>query len=273
MTTPAVARSSEAGTDLLDRLLLEKANFERNVLATLLPAIAGAVNASGFFAVGTYTSHMTGVVSRAGDELAQQHLWLAARANGLISSIDYGAMEATSLLLHARERKTPAFWRPLCLEASLLICFASASVGAGPGRGVHFHNFTMTAILCTAMGLQNALITKLSGARIRTTHLTGVSTDIGIELTKTIRRWRARSAGKSIADSVNLAGEVGLDAEARHLRLHLRVMGCFLAGAIGGPSLYLVIGHWSMLAPVALLLGLAAFDLRSGLGSATPANG
>jgi len=85
---------------------------------------------------------------------------------------------------------------------------------------------------------------------------------------KTIRRWWARSAGKGLADTVNLAGEVSLDAEARHLRLHLRVMGCFLAGAIAGPSLYLVIGHWAMLVPVALLAGLAVFDLRSGLGSA-----
>ncbi|HEY2028249.1 MAG TPA: YoaK family protein [Myxococcales bacterium] len=256
----------EGATELVERLLLEKVSFERNILATLLPAIAGAVNASGFFAVGTYTSHMTGVVSRAGDELAQQHLWLALRAFALLSSFVFGAMVATALVLYARERQKPAFWRPLSLEAALLFCFASFSVGAG--RGAYFHNFTMTAVLCAAMGLQNALITKLSGARIRTTHLTGVSTDIGIELTKTLRRWRARSVGKSLADTVNLAGEVSLDAEARHLRLHLRVLGCFLAGAIAGPALYLVVGHWAMLAPVALLVALAVFDLRAGLGSA-----
>jgi uncharacterized membrane protein YoaK (UPF0700 family) len=265
---PAMAGRPAGGTDLVERLLLEKVSFERNVLATLLPAIAGAVNASGFFAVGTYTSHMTGVVSRVGDELAQQHLWLAGRAFALLSCFVFGAMVATALVLDARERRKPAFWRPLSLEAALLFCFASFNVGAGARSGVYLHNFTMTALLCTAMGLQNALITKLSGARIRTTHLTGVSTDIGIELTKTLRRFWTRSAGKGLADTVNLAGEVSLDAEARHLRLHLRVLGCFLAGAIGGPSLYLVIGHWAMLVPVALLIGLAVFDLRAGLGSA-----
>jgi uncharacterized membrane protein YoaK (UPF0700 family) len=37
-------------------------------------------------------------------------------------------------------------------------------------------------LLCFTMGLQNAMITKISGAVIRTTHLTGMLTNIGIEL-------------------------------------------------------------------------------------------
>ncbi|MFX4396989.1 YoaK family protein, partial [Acinetobacter baumannii] len=39
-------------------------------------------------------------------------------------------------------------------------------------------------LLCFIMGLQNAIITKVSQARIRTTHVTGITTDIGIELGK-----------------------------------------------------------------------------------------
>ena len=41
-------------------------------------------------------------------------------------------------------------------------------------------------LLCFIMGLQNAVITKLSKAEIRTTHITGIVTDIGIELGKLI---------------------------------------------------------------------------------------
>jgi uncharacterized membrane protein YoaK (UPF0700 family) len=245
--------------------LIYKVELERKILATVLPAIAGAVNASGFFAVGTYTSHMTGIVSRAGDELAQWHFWLAARAFLFLGSFICGAMIATALVLRARARQQPAFWRPLLVEAALLFCFASISVGGG--HRVHLNSFTMTCLICVAMGVQNALVTKLSGARIRTTHLTGVTTDVGIELTKTYGRWREVARGRPIGEQVRAIAEILPDVEARHLRLHLRILGCFCAGAIGGPMLYLAYGHWSMLLPVFLLCGLAAFDIQMGLGS------
>ena len=248
------------------RLLLHKIRFERNVLGTLLPAIAGAVNASGFFALGTYTSHMTGMVSRVGDELAQRHFWLATRALFFLASFMSGAAVSTGLVLQARRRGLPAFFRPLLVEALLLLSFAS--LGVGTVRGVRFGDFLMTSLICAAMGVQNALVTKMSGARIRTTHLTGTTTDIAIETTKLLDRWRIASRGRPLLARLRLLGTVSGDVEAKHLRLHLRVWGCFLAGATLGPATYLVIGHWAMLAPVVLLLGLAWFDVRFGLGSA-----
>ena len=38
--------------------------------------------------------------------------------------------------------------------------------------------------LLFAMGLQNSLVTKISNATVRTTHLTGLFTDLGIELSQ-----------------------------------------------------------------------------------------
>ena len=249
----------------MQKLLLDKARFERNVLGTLLPAIAGAVNASGFFALGTYTSHMTGIVSRAGDELAQRHWWLATRALLFLGSFMLGAAMATALILQARRRGRPPFLRPLILEAALLVCFASLGVGAG--KGAHLGDFAMTSLICAAMGVQNALVTKLSGARIRTTHLTGVTTDVAIETTKLLDRWRAASRGRPLFVCLRALAALTGDADARHLRLHLRVLGCFFGGATIGPSLYLVIGHWAILIPVGFLCLLAVFDARFGLGS------
>jgi uncharacterized membrane protein YoaK (UPF0700 family) len=255
----------------VQRLFLDKARFERNVLGTLLPAVAGAVNACGFFALGTYTSHMTGIVSRAGDELAQRHFWLATRALLFLASFMFGAAAATGLVLQARRRGRPAFWRPLLLEAALLLCFAS--LGAGTGLGAHVGDFVMTSLICAGMGVQNALVTKLSGARIRTTHLTGVTTDIAIEVTKLMDRWRSASRGQAFLARFRLLRAMSAGTETQHLRLHLRVLGCFFGGATIGPSLYLIVGHWAILIPVALLLVLAVFDLRFGLGStAAPAS-
>ena len=42
------------------------------------------------------------------------------------------------------------------------------------------------------MGMQNSLVTRLSGAVVRTTHLTGVVTDLGIEAARWYRWHRAK---------------------------------------------------------------------------------
>ena len=178
------------------------------------------------------------------------------------------AVAAAALILQARKRRQPPFWRPLVLEAALLLCFASLGVGE---KGAHLGDFAMTSIICAAMGVQNALVTKLSGARIRTTHLTGVTTDVAIETTKLVDRWRDASPGRPLLARLRVLASLCGDANARHLRLHLRVLGCFFAGATIGPSLYLVIGHWSILIPVAFLCLLAVFDARVGLGSTADA--
>src|SRR5205823_4072382 len=71
---------------------------------------------------------------------------------------------------------------PMAVEAWLLSLFSLGvhyriRLGPGPTLGM----FTMTGLSALAMGLQNATITKISGAVIRTTHLTGVLTDLGLE--------------------------------------------------------------------------------------------
>jgi uncharacterized membrane protein YoaK (UPF0700 family) len=71
---------------------------------------------------------------------------------------------------------------PLMLEASLLLLFGFLGSNLESHR-VLFVPATV-CLLCYVMGLQNAMITKVSKAEIRTTHVTGLVTDIGIELGK-----------------------------------------------------------------------------------------
>ncbi|MFX1764116.1 YoaK family protein [Paraburkholderia sp. A1RI-2L] len=51
-------------------------------------------------------------------------------------------------------------------------------------RGHHVNRRIIVALLCYVMGVQNAMITKISRAERRTTHMTGIVTDLGIELGK-----------------------------------------------------------------------------------------
>jgi uncharacterized membrane protein YoaK (UPF0700 family) len=97
----------------------------------------------------------------------------------------------------------------------------------------------VTLLLCFTMGLQNAIITKVSHAEIRTTHVTGIVTDIGIELGK-LFYWN-RSQGLPV------------NADAKKLQLLASLLSLFFFGGIVGAIGFKQIGFLSAL-PLALLL-------------------
>src|SRR5207245_1808381 len=123
----------------------------------------------------------------------------------------FGALVATLLILFGQRLGGPPYWRPLLVETALLFVFATVNVGAG--HRVHINSLALTIIICCAMGMQNALVTKLSGARIRTTHLTGVTTDIGIETGRLLDHWHQSGELRSL----------WTDPQLRRLRLHLAI--------------------------------------------------
>src|SRR3546814_15422075 len=96
------------------------------------------------------------------------------------------------------------------------------------------------------MGLQNAVVTRISDARVRTTHISGMSTDIGIELGMLLDIARGRE----------------LDADAApyksKLRLHAETVLSFLVGGIIGVLVYKSLGAFLLLGIAALLLDIAS---------------
>ena len=98
-----------------------------------------------------------------------------------------GAVCSTVMVNVARRRQLNSEYAfPLLLEALLLLGFGVLGAQLAEVRGLFVPATVM--LLCFIMGLQNAVITKLSGAVIRTTHVTGVVTDIGIELGRLLVR-------------------------------------------------------------------------------------
>ncbi len=237
--------------------------IENMILAAALPWVAGAVNASGFFLVGSYTSHVSGHLARAGDELAQGRRDVAYGELIIVGVFLAGAITATALVEAARRKAKARYAAALFLEALVLTAFTVASVGLGPGvAGV-----VLTCLLSFSMGLQNALVTRMSGAVVRTTHMTGVVTDMGIELhrgflwLKDHLRERERRGGASLLTLLRK------DPELKRLRLHAIILSSFLSGAVLGPVSYLKLGGVAMLVPVLVLLCLVAFDALYGLGA------
>jgi anti-anti-sigma regulatory factor len=113
-----------------------------------------------------------------------------------------------------------------------------------------------------AMGLQNATITRISGAVIRTTHLTGVTTDLAIESVQLLLWWRDKTRSMR-------AGRIRrvLSVSRRHptslrVLLLLSIIGSFLLGAILGTRLYSVAPRFVLLLPITFLLFIIFMDWR-----------
>ncbi len=223
-------------------------------LAFLLAFIAGATNAGGLFAVGQYTSHMSGIVSSIADNLSIHEVRLALSGLGSLAAFMLGAACTALLVNWGRRRNLQSQYAfPLMLEAVLLLCF-----GVLGNRLVRHEWFFVSAtvvLLCFIMGLQNAIITKLSQAEIRTTHVTGMVTDAGIELGKMLY-WNRRKGEPVGADRTKLFILMGL-------------IGLFFLGGLVGAVSFKRVGFVSTV-PLALLLVLLsvvpiADDLRARL--------
>ncbi len=210
-------------------------------LGIALAFVAGALNAGGFLAIGQYTSHMTGIVSAAADDLV---LGKTAHAiAGLLSLAAFvvGAMTTALMVSFAkRTASSMTYTAPLLLEALLLLVFGLVGATLQLQTLV---SVSLTAILlCFVMGLQNALITKISNAEIRTTHITGLVTDIGIELGRLVYWNRTQGATAPLV---------------RANRTKLRVLGSlifsFALGAVLGALGFKYLGYVSTV-PLAIVL-------------------
>ncbi len=155
--------------------------FQHNLqIASLLSFVAGIVNVAGFLAVQKLTTNVTGHFAFFVDEVFQLHFW-----NGFVYFLYiffflFGAFISSFLLEIKIKKNSPTLYTiPVLVEIVILTTIAVF------GNYLQMENPNAIACgLLFAMGLQNALVTKISNATVRTTHLTGLFTDLGIELSQ-----------------------------------------------------------------------------------------
>jgi uncharacterized membrane protein YoaK (UPF0700 family) len=148
-------------------------------LASLLAFTAGTVDVSGYLALHQSTSHMSGLVSGLALDFAHQGARILIRPLAVLICFLAGAAFCALLVnWELRRKREGVFALPVLVEALLLASIALPWATRHPLLTLSCMGF--------AMGLQNAIITKISHAEIRTTHITGMVTDIGIELGKAL---------------------------------------------------------------------------------------
>ncbi len=229
------------------------------ILAGYLALVAGFVNSSGFVLLGTFTSHVTGNVGRLANDVASKQWGAASLAALFVVAFFAGAFAASILIEAQRSRVSRAYGLALLVESLTLALFVLVALTMRNDQPRVLD--AEAAILCLAMGMQNSLVTNLSGAVVRTTHLTGVVTDLGIEAA----RWhywllQRRRAAPSARPSPVKAW------------LLLTILSAFTLGAISGALFTTDRGPSAILLPSAALLLAAGYALV-GPGRTRPSSG
>jgi uncharacterized membrane protein YoaK (UPF0700 family) len=155
----------------------------------LLSFSGGAINAGGFLATGKFVSHVTGFATLFGVDITNHQIQAAFGILSVPLFFLLGAFIAGLLIDRPIYlKRKPHFDWVMGLSAFLLFC------AAGGSKLLQLENFgnliglkesyVLLALLCMASGLQNAAITSSSGKSVRTTHLTGLTTDLGLGLAR-----------------------------------------------------------------------------------------
>jgi uncharacterized membrane protein YoaK (UPF0700 family) len=226
-----------------------------------LAFVGGFVNSSGFVLIGTFTSHVTGNVGRLANDAAGGNYPAAAAALTMVLAFFAGAF-GVSMIVESNLFGRPALSYALALatEAALLVVFTSLSyvtVAAHPRV-----NDAEALLLCAAMGTQNALVTRLSGAVVRTTHLTGVVTDLGIESARWFRYWR-RSLSQVTHVPLLLGKSTAERPATQKVLLLSTIASTFLIGAVLGAVAATQLKHLSMLFAAAAVAAGAIYASRN----------
>jgi uncharacterized membrane protein YoaK (UPF0700 family) len=151
----------------------------------LLAFGAGSVNAAAYLACQRFVTHVTGTLTQVS---LHAGLWMLMLDYGFVLACFVLGAATSVLAIDGRYHrgKEPIYALPLTVVAVLLAAVALlGSTGMfGPfGQTVEEAvDFLLLSILSFAMGLQNATVATATGLAVRTTHMTGPASDLGVHL-------------------------------------------------------------------------------------------
>jgi len=206
-------------------------------IASLLSFVAGLVNVVGFLAVQRLTTNVTGHFAFFMDEVFKLNFWQGFVYFLYIFFFFLGSFVSNFLIeLISKKDDHYIYVVPASIECAILFIIGFF------GQHLIAHNPDLIAFsLLFAMGLQNSLVTTISNATVRTTHLTGLFTDLGIELSQ-LFFYKTIEQRKKLFSSI---------------KLRLSIIGFFFIGGIIGGVFYTKANLYALVfASTILLLGL-----------------
>lgn len=219
--------------------------FDQNANASvvahwfLLSLSGGFINAGGFLATGRFVSHVTGFATLFGVDLSRAQYEAAVGILSVPFFFLLGAFLAGLLIdrpIHAG--KKPHFDWVMGLSALALFLAAGGTeilpLGSFGSTLNLQEGYLLLILLCLASGLQNAAITSSSGRSVRTTHMTGLTTDLGLGLARVF--------------TFNLKDQT-LRSEIRANNLRIGSIASFVLGSALGAWIFIKFGYRGFLIP------------------------
>jgi len=224
------------------RHLGTKRTYVHNVkLASLLCVVAGFVNSAGFLGFSVLTTNVTGHAALFAERLAMED-WKTARVVALWMFLFLAGAFVSSLVVSFIGRNQRfSYVIPIIIEIAVLLMVALL--------GYRYDNSLVAkeifaGSLLFAMGLQNSLVSIVSGSAVRTTHLTGTFTDLGIEMAQLFQKDAENTTALKI-----------------RIKLRLVIVLFFMCGALAGAYLFHYFSFSAFLVPASILLFTLIYDV------------
>lgn len=212
-------------------------------IASLLSFVAGIVNVAGFLAVQRLTTNVTGHFAFFVDEIFKLNFWQGFIYFLYIFFFFLGSF-VSNLIVEIISKTSDRFIYiiPTIIESLILFLIAVF------GQFLISQNPNLLAFsLLFAMGLQNSLVTTISNSTVRTTHLTGLFTDLGIELSQLFFYKEKDQKDKLYAS----------------IKLRLTIITFFFLGGLLGGIFYPALNLYVLaIAATVLIFGIIYDDLK-----------
>lgn len=212
-------------------------------IASLLSFVAGVVNVASFIAIQRLTTNVTGHFAFFVDEVFKFNMWQGFIYFLYIFFFFLGSFTSSVLVeIMSKRNNRQIYSVPVIIESIILFTvaiFGQQLISESPN--------ILAFLLLFAMGLQNSLVTKISNATVRTTHLTGLFTDLGIELSQ-LFFYKLKDQKQKLYSSI---------------KLRLTIISFFFLGGIFGGIFYSIVKLYVLgIVGTILLIGLAYDDIK-----------
>jgi uncharacterized membrane protein YoaK (UPF0700 family) len=212
-------------------------------IASLLSFVAGIINITGFESINKLTTNVTGHFAYMINGLFKLNFFASFIFFTYIFFFFFGSFVSNFLIeIVSRKNVTNVYFFPVIIEIIILFLI--------PFSGTIFvlhHTNIIACCLLFAMGLQNSLVTKISNATVRTTHLTGLFTDLGIEISQLFFYKSIEKRNKLLVS----------------IKLRCTIIGFFFIGGIFGGYFYHKIGlNVLYISGFILILGLLFDNMK-----------
>lgn len=239
-------------------------NSERNrMIWYSLSFQAGVINCGGFMACHRFVTHVTGFATHFGNEIATAHYQsafgiLTVPFFFLLGAFCTGYFTEVQISRGNRPRyyNIFGFIAIVMISVALFGHFGQLGVFGEPINVLA--DYILLGVLCFCSGTQNATVTSASGSVIRTTHLTGITTDLGLSLMKYFalypRSWKTSDhlTSQRSKDKLNILIRMGLILS-------------FILGSVFGGMFFLNFEYLGFLLPatISLILSMITFKNRN----------